>query len=180
MNSPCLYWILVILSSMSEKWLTLLWNSWHMKIPTMIDRKFSKYPSAVNWNKRVRDERQRALNEFLKAGFQFLCFSFFLFFFWLVGKSSLVPKMYKEVQGSVSVFWIMQWSQRGRREENKIPTPPLYHQLLLLMVMVVVMVKGGGGRLEKSPRMDDDGYGWGFSGRFPVRQINSHSNCIQN
>lgn len=49
--------------------LLLLWNSWHMKISAMIDRKFSKYPGPVNWNKRVRDERQRALNEFLKAGF---------------------------------------------------------------------------------------------------------------
>lgn len=55
-----------------------------MKIPAMIDRKFSKYPSLINWNKRVRDERQRALNEFLKAGFQFFVFFFFLFFFFLL------------------------------------------------------------------------------------------------
>lgn len=96
----------------------------------MIDRKFSKYPRLINWNKRVRDERQRAPNEFLKAGFQFFSFFFFVFF-WLVGKSSLVPKMYKEVQGSVSVFWIMQWSQRGARGGKKTslkPPPPAYIQ----------------------------------------------------
>lgn len=50
-----------------------------MKIPAMIDRKFSKYPGPINWNKRVRDERQRALNEFLKAGFQFSVVFFFSF-----------------------------------------------------------------------------------------------------
>lgn len=73
--------------------------------------------SPINWKKRVRVERQRAPNEFLKAGFQFFCY--FFFSLWLVGKSSLVPKMYKEVQGSVSVSWIMQWSQRRRRGGRK-------------------------------------------------------------
>lgn len=69
------------------------------------------------------DERQRATDEFFKG----MASSFSVL--WLVGKSSLVPKMYKEVQGSVSVFWIMQWSQReewgGGREEFPSHYPSL-------------------------------------------------------
>lgn len=54
-----------------------------MKIPAMIDRKFSKYPGPVNWNKTVRDEQQRAQNEFLKPGFSFFSTSSLPFpFFW--------------------------------------------------------------------------------------------------
>lgn len=66
-----------------------------MKIPAMIERKFSKYPGPINWNKRVRDERQRAPNEFLKTGFQFFCF---FYFFSMTGWQ--VELGAKDVQGS--------------------------------------------------------------------------------
>lgn len=60
----------------------------------MIERKFSKYPVPINWNKRVRVERQRAPNEFLKAGFQVFCFFFFFMTGWQVELGA------KDVQGS--------------------------------------------------------------------------------
>ncbi|XP_067361888.1 chemokine-like protein TAFA-1 isoform X3 [Channa argus] len=68
-----------------------------MKIQAMIDRKFSKCPSLINWNKRVRDERQRATDEFLKACFQFLSSFFFVCFFFTGWQVELGAK---DVQGS--------------------------------------------------------------------------------
>lgn len=61
----------------------------------MIEKKLSKYPAPINWNKRVRDERQRAPNEFLKAGFQYFCF---IFHFFMTGWQ--VELGAKDVQGS--------------------------------------------------------------------------------
>lgn len=66
-----------------------------VKIPTMIERKFSKCPTPINWNKRVRDERQRAPDEFFTACFHFFCCFFSPFLTgWQVELGA------KDVQGS--------------------------------------------------------------------------------
>lgn len=112
-----------------------------MKIPTMIDRKFSKYPGAVNWNKRARDEQQRALNEFLKAGF-------LVFLFFLTGWQ--VELGAKDVQGSARLSKCLLNNAvvpKGKREENKTPPPTR----LTATTLVV--------DLEESSRMDEESYG---------------------
>lgn len=137
-----------------------------MKIPAMIERKFSKYPGPINWNKRVRDERQRAPNEFLKTGFQFFCF---FYFFSMTGWQ--VELGAKDVQGSARLSKCLLNNAvvpKGKKGGKKIrvhspPLPSNNHSR----------------RRFRRVIQAKESQGCEFSGRLPVRQINSHTYCIQ-
>lgn len=104
----------------------------------------------------MRVERQRAPNEFLKAGFQFFCVFFFFMTGWQVELGA------KDVQGSARLSKCLLNNAVVPKEKKggkKIVSPPNNHSR----------------RRFRRVIQAKDSYGCEFSGRLPLRQINIHT-----